>query len=75
MMIEKSAKWDKFRQEKQVVIDEYCQIKRKQVRITSVIKQMFLNSIINEMSQIFKKAVKVKHEKNCLIFINIVICK
>ena len=49
-MIEKSAKWDKFRQEKQVVIDEYCQIMRKQVRITSVIKQMFLNSIIHEMS-------------------------
>ena len=57
MMIQKSVKWDKFRLERKVVIEKYCQMKRKQARILAVFKQLFKNRIIHQMAQTCKKAV------------------
>ena len=57
MMIQKSVKWDKFRLERKVVIEKYCQMKRKQARILAVFKQLFMNRIIHQMAQTCKKAV------------------
>ena len=70
-LIQKSSKWDDFRIKKQNAVNDYILIKRRQLKIKTLVILTFMNIIISNLREgirIYKYNLVVKFRSLVLVF-------